>query len=121
MKKQLLVLTLALLVFGAQANTGLGNGEAESPKATNYKEVISQIEYPQVCKEKGIEGTVIVTLKIDETGNVINHEFGSYPCTDLRDAVKAVIKDLKFMPAKNANGTSVVGKIAVPVNFKLTI
>lgn len=119
MKKQLLVLTLALFVFGAQANNG--KGEAESPKPTNYKEVISQIEYPKVCKEKGIEGIVIVTLKIDEIGNVINHEFDSYPCTDLRDAVKGVIKDLKFKPAKNEKGQAVVGKIAVPVNFKLTI
>lgn len=121
MKKQLLVLTLALFVFGAQANNGKGKGEAESPKPTNYKEVISQIEYPQVCKEKGIEGQVVVTLKIDEAGNVINHEFGSYPCTDLRDAVKDVIKDLKFKPAKDKNGNAVVGKIAVPVNFELTI
>ncbi|WP_462248532.1 energy transducer TonB [Ekhidna sp.] len=121
MKKQLLVLTLALLVFGAQANNGKGKGEAEAPKPTNYKEVISQIEYPQVSKEKGVEGVVIVTLKIDKLGNVINHEFDSYPCTDLRDAVKSVIKDLKFQPAKDANGKEVVGKIAVPVNFKLTI
>ncbi|WP_436517057.1 energy transducer TonB [Ekhidna sp. To15] len=121
MKKHLLVLTLALFVFGAQANNGNGKGEAEGPKPTNYKEVISQIEYPKVCQEKGIEGKVIVTLKVDETGKVINHEFGSYPCTDLRDAVKDAIKDLKFVPAKDANGNAIVGKIAVPVNFKLTI
>ncbi len=119
MKKQLLILSLVLFVFGAQANNG--KGEAEGPKPTNYKEVISQIEYPKVCKEKGIEGKVIVTLKIDEIGNVINHEFGSYPCTDLRDAVKDAIKDLKFVPAKDVNGNPIVGKIALPVNFKLTI
>ncbi|MEO9485185.1 MAG: energy transducer TonB [Ekhidna sp.] len=121
MKKQLLTLTLVLFVFGALANNGGVKGEAESPKPTNYKEVISKIVYPKVCQEKGIEGKVIVTLKVDETGNVINHEFDSYPCSDLRDAVKDVIKDLKFKPAKNEEGTAIVGKIAVPVNFKLTI
>ena len=119
MKKQILTLTMALFTFIAFA--GNGNGKAESPKSMNYAEVISEIEYPKVCKEKGIEGTVLVTLKIDEVGNVINHKFESYPCTDLRDAVKAVIKDLKFTPARNDEGTPVVGKIAVPVNFKLTI
>ena len=119
MKKHLLVLTLALFVFGVQANNG--KGKAENPKPTNYKEVISQIEYPKVSKEKGIEGTVIVTLKIDADGNVINHEFEDYPCTDLRDAVKGVINDLKFTPAKDVDGKAVVGKIAVPVSFKLTI
>lgn len=120
MKKQLLAFTLTVLfAFGALA--GNGKGEAESPKAVNYKKVISQIEYPQVCKEKGIEGQVIVTLKIDEMGNVMSHEFGSYPCTDLRDAVEKVIPNLTFSPAKDKNGVAVVGKIAVPVNFKLTI
>lgn len=119
MKKQLLTLTLALFTFIAFA--GNGKGKAESPKSMNYSEVISKIEYPEQSKKNGIEGTVIVTLKIDEVGNVINHEFKSYPCTDLRDAVKAVIKDLKFTPAKNAEGTAVVGKIEMPVNFTLTI
>lgn len=119
MKKQLLALTLTLFVFGAIANNG--NDKAEGPKPTNYKEVISKIEYPKECKEKGIEGIVVVTLKIDSDGKVINHEFGSYPCTDLRDAVKDKLKELKFTPAKDANGTAVVGKIALPVNFKLTI
>lgn len=119
MKKQLLALTMVFFVLGALANNG--KGEAESPKAVNYKEVISEIVYPQVCKEKGIEGQVIVTLKIDEMGKVISHEFGSYPCTDLRDAVKNIIPSLNFTPAKNENGEAVVGKVALPVNFKLTI
>lgn len=118
MKKTLLILTLVFFVFGALANNG---GKAESPKPTNYKEVISKIEYPKVSKLKGIEGTVVVTLKINKAGKVINHEFDSYPCTDLRDAVKDIIKDLEFTPAKDAEGNTVVGKIAVPVNFKLTI
>ncbi|MEQ9468424.1 MAG: energy transducer TonB [Ekhidna sp.] len=119
MKKQLLILAMSLFVLGAYA--GNGDGKAENPKALNYKEVISDIEYPQVCKEKGIEGQVLVTLKIDQFGKVINHRFESYPCTDLRDAVKKVLPSLTFTPAKNSNGEAVVGLIAVPVNFKLTI
>ena len=120
MKKQLLALTLVVFfAFGASASNG--KGEAESPKAVNYKEVVSEIKYPQVCKEKGIEGQVIVTLEIDEMGNVISHEFGSYPCTDLRDVVKDVLPSLTFSPAKDKNGVAVAGKIALPVNFKLTI
>lgn len=119
MKKQLLTLTMVFFVLGALASNG--NDKSEGPKPTNYKEVISKIEYPKVCKEKGIEGKVIVTLKVDKAGKVINHEFDSYPCTDLREAVKEVLKDLTFEPAKNAQGEVVTGKIAVPVNFKLTI
>ncbi|SNS84383.1 TonB family C-terminal domain-containing protein [Ekhidna lutea] len=119
MKKQLLILTMVLCVLGVQATNG--DGEAVNPKPTNYKEVISTIDYPQVCKEKGIEGKVIVTLKINKEGKVINHRFEEYPCSDLRDAVKDILPNLNFEPAKNAAGQSVVGLIAVPVNFKLTI
>jgi len=119
MKKQLLILAMALCVLGAQANNG--DNKAENPKPINYKEVISNIEYPLVCKEKGIEGQVLVTLKIDQAGKVINHRFESYPCTDLRDAVKKVLPKLNFEPAKNSNGDAVVGLIALPINFKLTI
>ncbi|MEP0987431.1 energy transducer TonB [Ekhidna sp.] len=119
MKKQLLILTMVFVVLSAQASNG--NGEAENPKPVNYKEIISEITYPKVCMEKGIEGKVIVTLKVNKDGKVINHQFNSYPCTDLRDAVKGVLKDLTFEPAKNAKGKAVVGKIAVPIDFKLTI
>lgn len=120
MRKQFLVLVMVLVVFGVQANNG-NTGKAVGPKPTNYKEVISQIEYPKVCMEKGIEGTVVAMLKVNTEGKVINHKFDSYPCTDLRDSVKDVIKDLKFKPAKDTNGANVVGWIAVPVKFKLTI
>ncbi|WP_425391940.1 TonB family protein [Ekhidna sp.] len=119
MKKQLLILAMVFCVIATQANNG--DGKAVSPKPMNYKEVVSNIEYPLVCKEKGIEGQVLVTLKINKEGKVINHRFEKYPCTDLRDAVKDILPKLNFEPAKNANGEAVVGKIAVPVNFKLTI
>ncbi|MEQ6165806.1 TonB family protein [Ekhidna sp. MALMAid0563] len=119
MKKQLLILTMMICVLGVQAS--IGDDKSENPKAINYKEVISNIEYPLECKEKGIEGQVLVTLKIDQNGKVINQHFEKYPCTDLRDAVKDILPKLNFEPAKNSKGEAVVGLIAVPVNFKLTI
>ncbi|WP_420315763.1 TonB family protein [Ekhidna sp.] len=119
MKKIFSIVALAFFVLNTFATPS--NGEAENPKPTNYKEIISNIEYPESSKAKGIEGQVLVMLKIDKAGKVINHRFEDYPCTDLRDAVKDILKDLKFEPAKNSKGESVVGFIAVPVNFKLTI
>ncbi|MEM9339473.1 MAG: energy transducer TonB [Bacteroidota bacterium] len=96
-------------------------GENEAPKATNYKEVIKEIEYPQVCREKGIEGTVVVLLKISETGEIMNYRFNAAPCKDLQKAVEKSLSKLTFTPATNEVGQAVVGKIALPVNFKLSI
>ena len=106
-------------MLSVQANHN--DDKAMSPKPVNYKEVISDIEYPLVCKEKGIEGLVIVSLKVGMDGKVINHQFETYPCTDLRDAVKDILPELVFEPAKDKDGEVVVGRITIPVNFKLTI
>lgn len=119
MKKQVLILVMMLFVLGAQAYGG--NNKAVNPKPINYQEVVSKLKYPQDSKEKGIEGRVVVTLKVDTEGNVISHRFESYPCSDLKEAVEKVVENLKFEPARNANGEVVIGRIAVPFNFKLTI
>ncbi len=119
MKKQLAILTMVLFVLIAHASNA--GDKAVDPKPTNYKEVISKIEYPKTSKQKGIEGKVIVSLKVDKYGKVINHRFDSYPCTDLRDAVKKVLTDLRFEPAKNSRGEEITGFIAIPINFKLDI
>lgn len=117
MKKLFSLLITAILVVGAYA----GNGKSEEAKVTNYKEVLSEIEYPQVCREKGIEGKVVVDLVIDELGKVVDHEFVSYPCTDLKEVVKESLSKLRFSPAKDDNGKAVKSVFTLPVNFKLTI
>lgn len=98
-----------------------GNGTPESPKATNYKQILKEITYPQVCREKGIEGKVIVMLKIDKFGEIDSYEVKSSPCSDLREAVEAALPSMTFKPATNENGDNVAGSITLPVNFKLTI
>lgn len=118
MKKVMIMILSIYLVLGAY---GQANPSAKVVEVTNYKEVLSQIEYPKESKEKGIEGKVIVSLTIDEKGNLISHEFLAFPCGDLKEAVKEMLPKLNFTPAMNAHGDAVVSKITMPINFKLTI
>ncbi len=90
-------------------------------KQLNYKEVLQRIEYPQVCKDKGIEGKVVVVLHLDKFGNIENYVFKAYPCNDLKKAVEYEIANLKFTPARDSDGNAVPGSYTLPVNFKLTI
>lgn len=116
--KKLLALTItAIFVCGAYA----GNGEAKEVKVTNYQTVLSNIEYPQVCRKEGIEGKVIVNLTIDSAGEITSSEFVSFPCTDLKEAVKNSLSQLEFQPARNSKGEAIEGKFILPVNFKLTL
>ena len=118
MKKLITTLLSGLFVFGLYAQT---LGGSELPKALNYKEVISNIEYPTLCKEEGLEGRIIVVLEINASGEMTNYTFGPSPCQDLTNAVKMELTNLKFSPAIDSNGEATAGKISLPVNFKLTI
>lgn len=118
MKKTLMMLlsfTLIICVYGQPLSS------AKVVEVTNYEEVLSQIVYPQVCKEKGIEGKVIVSLEIDEQGNVVSHEFISSPCSDLKEVVYNSLAKFNFSPAVNDSGQTIKSRITMPVNFELTI
>ena len=118
MKKLLVMLlsfTLVVCVYGHPLSS------SKVVEVTNYKEVLSQIEYPQVCKEKGIQGKVIVSLEIDKQGRLVGYEFISSPCCDLQDAVKKALPKLRFNPAVDDHGQAIISRITMPVKFELTI
>jgi len=118
MKKTLLMLLSVCFILFVN---GQPLPSAKVVEVTNYKEVLSQIDYPQSCMKEGIEGRVIVSLKVDAKGNLVSHEFITYPCSDLKRAVTEALPKLKFNPAINQHGNAVVGRITMPINFKLTI
>ena len=75
-------------------------------------------EYPASLKDKGITGTVIVTVVIDENGNVLAAE--AKKSTDERFNVMAVegVKKWKFKAAKLA-GKPVKVMVNVPIIFSV--
>ena len=111
-----MLLSVTLLCAYSQPLTS-----AKDVEVTNYTEVISQIEYPRDSKEKGIEGTVIVSLEIDHQGNLVGHEFISYPCNALAGVVKESLAKLQFSPATNDAGNAITSRITMPVKFELSI
>ncbi|WP_258104388.1 energy transducer TonB [Marinoscillum sp. MHG1-6] len=114
---------LFALVIGmstAFANSG-EDAVARTAKATNFSEVINKIEYPQTARTNGIEGRVLVLVKINEEGKVATTKVVSSPSEELSKAVITAMKKLQFEPAKNANGVAVPSAVHVPVDFELTI
>lgn len=75
--------------------------------------------YPIIARENGYEGTVILLIKIDHQGRVVNtaiEKSSGYPILD-RSALKASRK-WRFNPARIEN-IGIDAKILVPVEFKL--
>ena len=118
MKTLTLTLLSGLLALGVFANS---NDYSELPQVVNYQEFISGIEYPRASQENGTEGRVVVLLSLDSEGKVIGYEFGPSPCSELTEAVRKQLVNLRFTPAKDADGIAVASKIAIPVVFELTI
>ncbi|MDE0471999.1 MAG: energy transducer TonB [Ekhidna sp.] len=118
MKK--LALMLSAVCFILFAN-GQQLSAAKAAEATNYKEVLSQIDYPLASMQEGTEGRVIVSLKVNAEGNLVSHEFISYPCSKLKRAVTKVLPNLKFTPAINQHGNAVAGRVTIPITFRLAI
>ncbi|NOZ62680.1 MAG: energy transducer TonB [Calditrichaeota bacterium] len=92
--------------------------EAPSPIG-GFGAIQRNLEYPEIARKAGIEGTVIVYAQIDRTGKVIRTKvvkpLGNSGCNEA--AVKA-IKAVKWKPAKQRDKAVTVW-VSVPVKFKL--
>ena len=77
-------------------------------------------KYPNICRQAGIEGTVVLSFWVDETGTVDQSSIQilqSVPCLD-QVCIDAVKKS-KWRPARQ--GRQKVGvPLSMPFNFKLS-
>ncbi|MFY0598390.1 MAG: energy transducer TonB [Cyclobacteriaceae bacterium] len=114
----LTLLTTILFTFAASATDPNVSVQA---KAANLSEVVNNIDYPMESRENGVEGRVVVLVKINKTGEVVSNKVLSSPSSSLTEAVNESMKDLKFTPAKNAEGENIPTSVKIPIDFKLTI
>jgi len=76
-------------------------------------------KYPKVAKEKGIEGTVVVQVFVNEKGRVTETVIlGGTPDSGLNEAAIKAIEKVKFRPARQGNKKVGVW-MSIPVNFRL--
>ncbi len=80
--------------------------------------LLKNLVYPEEALEKGIEGTVLLTVFVDESGNPLKIEFEKsvHPLID-EAALEAVYKT-KFIAGRK-DGKPVASELMVPVQFKL--
>ena len=84
-----------------------------------YAELQRKVYYPAVAQQAGIEGTVIVSAYIDETGKVQKTKLmQGVPDTGLDEAAVDVIRKTRFEPAK-MQGKNIGVWVSIPIRFKL--
>jgi len=100
----------------ADQNSTEANGD-QPPVAVNPD---SPIEYPEALFEQGIEGSVLLKLYVDSSGNLLMdsasiHESSGYPALDSAAMVGAEL--LEFSPALR-DGRQVATYFLQPVEFR---
>ncbi|MEL6654741.1 MAG: energy transducer TonB, partial [Bacteroidota bacterium] len=71
----------------------------EEPKPINMKEISDLITYPQLMRDAGVEGTVVLRVLVDKSGYYKKHLVLNSPHPVLSREVESHINKLKFTPA----------------------
>src|SRR6056297_988667 len=92
----------------------------EAPKPIGgFKAIQQNIVYPEIAREAGIEGKVVIRAFIDKNGDVQECEVDQgIPNTGLNEAAINAIKRTKFKPAMQRDRKVGVW-ISIPVFFRL--
>ena len=91
----------------------------EPPKLSGgMKALQKSIQYPEVAKEAGIEGRVIVQFVVDTDGVVTNPTVTKGVHEQLNEAALEAVKQQAFSPGRQ-DGEPVKVQMSVPVTFRL--
>ncbi|MCB0854623.1 MAG: energy transducer TonB [Bacteroidetes bacterium] len=89
----------------------------KEPVVTNYNVVRERIGYPELAREAGINGSVIVRVLVDESGQYQKHKIISQAHPILGRKCELYVSDLEFSPAKR-DGRNVKFWVNVPFHFQ---
>ncbi len=90
----------------------------EEPTPVNMADIQKLIGYPQIARDAGIEGTVVVRVLVDKSGNYDRHRVINQVHPILTKAVEEHIDKLRFSPAIQG-GKPIPFWVNIPFNFKL--
>ena len=82
------------------------------------KAIQDKVEYTEIAKRSGIEGTVYIEAKIDKDGNVVDAVIKKGVGGGLDESALRAVKLTKFHPGKQ-RGIPVRVKMVIPIKFVL--
>ena len=90
----------------------------KEPEALNMEDIQRLIIYPQIARDAGIQGSVVVRILVDEQGRYVKHRVINNPHPILTKAVERELEKLVFSPAIR-DGKPMRFWVNIPFNFKL--
>lgn len=93
--------------------------DAEEPQPLNLDEVWKLIgRYPQIAKDAGIQGTVVVRVLVDKEGKYMRHVILRKVHPMLTSVVEKGLPALRFTPAM-LHGVPIMYWVNLPFKFRL--
>jgi TonB family protein len=89
-------------------------GQADAPRFLQYV----QPKYPLAARQQGREGTVVLRLTIDESGNLVQVEVLASPSDGFAESAVEAVKRSTFAAAQRG-GKAVASRAVLPVRFAL--
>lgn len=80
--------------------------------------LMDRLEYPDVARNGGFDGRVVVTAVIDERGRAENIQIASSPSEMLSYAAIEAVRESRFRPARRA-GRAIRVRLTIPIDFEL--
>lgn len=90
----------------------------QEPVPVNIDDIKNLIGYPQIARDAGIQGQVVVRVLVNKTGNYDRHKVVKSVHPILDEAVQKHLSKLKFTPAIQG-GRPIKFWVNIPFNFKL--
>ena len=93
-------------------------GSDQDARPINLSEVLSEVQYPELARDAGIEGEVIIRIELDEAGRYVGYTEVASPSELLTEAVTDVMSQLYANPAI-VNGEATTSAFKVRIGFKI--
>lgn len=83
-----------------------------------YAAILKNLVYPEIGRQAGVDGKVILHVKIGESGKVLNVKVAQSLLEPFDEAAIAAVKSVPWIPAKQRDRPVTVW-MSVPVTFRL--
>lgn len=91
---------------------------ATKPEAINLARVKALIHYPDIARDKGIEGELPVRVLINTKGRIVSHQYISDNAVYFKEAVDPHLRKIKFKSA-TYHGKPMNAWVTIWFDFKL--
>jgi len=115
----ILALVLSLLATGENVREPVAQPPPAAPQIAQFPEVIESAtpDYPPDRLERGETAVVVLTIDIDEQGDVVRAEVAKSAGADFDASALAAIKKFRFSPAKDTAGKPLLVRVPFTMRF----